>query len=102
MVRTDEKNTREGVVLQDDLMNDTRAGLPESDAVLGASRGQKVVHLFVDVLGSGQVLGAADLRLDQVIAVNGRRHLDAWHARRDELKHGHLRRRVLHGYSIGS
>ena len=31
--------TWEGVVLQDDLVDDTRAGLPEPHAVLGPSRG---------------------------------------------------------------
>ena len=52
-------------------MNDTAAGFPEADPVLGSGRGQEVVHLLVDVLGPGQVLVALDLRLDQVVAVDG-------------------------------
>ena len=52
-------------------MNDTAAGFPEADPVLGSGRGKEVVHLLVDVLGPGQVLVALDLRLDQVVAVDG-------------------------------
>ena len=64
--------TREGVILEDDLMDDAAAWFPEPDSVLGAGSGQEVVHLAVDVLGTGQVLVALDLGLDQVIAVDGR------------------------------
>ena len=70
--------TRESVVLEDDLVNDTAAGFPEADAVFGSGRGQEVVHLLVDVLGPGQVLVALNLGLDQVVAVDGgwHRHLN--------------------------
>ena len=63
--------TREGVILEDDLMDDAAAWFPEPDSVLGAGGGQEVVHLAVDVLGAGQVLVALDLGLDQVVAVDG-------------------------------
>ena len=52
-------------------MNDAAARFPESNSVLGSRRGEEVVHLLVDVLGPGQVLVALDLRLDQVVAVDG-------------------------------
>ena len=53
--------TREGVILEDDLMDDAAAWFPESDSVLGSSGGQEVVDLDVDVL---QVLVSLDLCLD--------------------------------------
>ena len=55
-------------------MNDTAAGFPEADPVLGSGRGQEVVHLLVDVLGPRQVLVALNLGLDQMVAVDG-----GWH-----------------------
>ena len=65
------KLTREGVVLQDDLMNNAASWFPEPDSVLGTGSGEEVVHLAVDILGPGQVLVALDLGLDQVVAVDG-------------------------------
>ena len=58
------------------------------------------MNLLVDVLGSGQVLVALDLSLDQMVAVDGGWHGDLGQARRDELQHGHLRRRVLHRNTV--
>ena len=52
-------------------MNDTTAWLPEAHSILGPSCGQEVVHLLVDVLGSGQVLVAFNLSLDQVVTMDG-------------------------------
>ena len=52
-------------------MDDADVWFPESDFVLGADGGREVVHLAVDVLGTGQVLVALDLGLDQVVAVDG-------------------------------
>lgn len=73
-IGTDHQQTREGIVLEDDLMNDTGAGIPEAHAVLSASGLQKIVDLLVDVLGALEIFISADLRLDQVIAVDGRGH----------------------------
>ena len=75
-VSSDHETTREGVVLEDDLVNDTRAGSPETDVVLGASSGQEVVNLLVDVLGTGKILLATNLGLNQVITVDGGRGSD--------------------------
>ena len=63
--------TGEGVVLQDDLMDNAAAGFPESHPVLGSGGGQEVVHLLVDILGSGQVLVAFNLGLNQMVTVDG-------------------------------
>ena len=77
-VGTDHQQAWESVVLEDDLMDDAGARVPETDAVLGPGCLQEVVHLLVDVFRALQVLLAAHLRLDQVVAVNRGRHGDFW------------------------
>ena len=62
--------TRESVVLEDDLMDDAAARLPEPYPVLGTGGGQEVVNLLVDILGPGQILVSFNLSLDQVVAVD--------------------------------
>ena len=61
-VRAYHEQAREGVVLQQDLVDDSRAWLPEPNTISGASRGEEVVHLRVDVLGTGQILGSVQLK----------------------------------------
>jgi len=58
----------------------TTARFPEAESVLGARTAQELVDLGVDVLGAGQILLAALLGLDQVVAVDGGRDLDLWQA----------------------
>lgn len=89
-VGADHHQAGERVVLQDNLMDDARARLPEADPVLLAGRRQEAVHLLVDGLGAGQILFAAHLRLDQVVAVDGRWDGNARQTGRNELQHGHL------------
>lgn len=86
---------RHRVVERTDLVDDTRTGLPEADSVLGGSGREEVVNLLVDVLGAGQVLLAADLSLNQVVAVDGGRDGDGRETGRHELEEGHLGGRVL-------
>lgn len=64
------------------------------------NRSLKCTNLLVDVLGSGQVLVALDLSLDEMVAVDGGGHGDLGKPGRDELQHGHLRRRVLHRNTV--
>mmetsp|Transcript_41547 Transcript_41547/g.106288 ORF Transcript_41547/g.106288 Transcript_41547/m.106288 type:complete len:369 (-) Transcript_41547:81-1187(-) len=109
-VRANHHAAGEGIVLQHDLVDDTRARLPEAHAVLGAGRGQEFVHLLVDVICKFQVshttkLAAAILlrgggALDEMVAVDCGGHRCLGQAGRDELQHGHLRRRVLHGHTV--
>src|SRR3990172_6158287 len=87
---------REGVVLEDDLVDDPRARPPEADAVLLRHRAEEVVHLLVLPDRAPQVVGGARLGADQVVAVHGRGHRHARAPRLHELQQGHLRRRVLH------
>jgi hypothetical protein len=77
-VGTNEESTRESVVLKHDLVNDTRAGLPETNVVLCARGGQEVVDLLVDLVGAGQILLTTDLGLDEMVAVDGSGSGDGW------------------------
>ena len=101
-VGPNKKTAGEGVVLEKDLVDDTRAGLPETDVVLGAGRGKEVVNLLVDSDCPLKILGTADLRLDQVIAVYSRGVGDGRHTSRHELQDRHLRGGVLTGDAVGT
>ena len=61
-VGADHHAARKGVVLEHDLMDDARAGLPESDAELGAHAAQEVVDLGVGVQRGPKVDGGVGLR----------------------------------------
>ena len=41
-VSSNHQTTRESIVLQDDLVNDTGAGLPEANVILSSGRGKEV------------------------------------------------------------
>jgi hypothetical protein len=99
-VSSDKKTTGESVVLEEDLVDDTRAGLPETDVVLGARAGQEIVDLLVDADGALEILLAADLGLNQVVAVHGSGVGDRGHAGRHELEDGHLGGGILAGNAI--
>lgn len=49
-IGADEKQAGESVILENNLMNNTRARLPKADAILGAGRRQEVVHFFIQFL----------------------------------------------------
>ena len=55
-VRTDHETTREGVVLNDNLMNDTRTRLPEANTVLGTAASKEIVDLLVQFKRVSKVL----------------------------------------------
>ena len=99
-VRADEKSTGECIVFEDDLVNDTGAGTPEANVVLGTGRRQEIVDLLVDADGASEVLLAADLGLDQVVAVDGGGISHLIHASRHELQDGHLGGGILAGNAI--
>jgi hypothetical protein len=101
-IRSNQETSRESVVLQDDLVNDTRARTPETKSVLGARRRQEVVHLLVDGLGSRQVLLTTDLGLNQVVAVHGRGGSDFRKSGAHELEDGHLGGGILASDTVRS
>lgn len=99
-ISADKETTGESVVLEKDLVNNTRAGPPETDVVLGARAGKEVVDLLVDADGALEILGTADLGLNQMIAVDSGRIGDRGHAGRHELEDGHLGGGILAGNTI--
>ena len=76
-------------------MDDSTAGFPEADTVLGPGGGQEVVDLLVDVLGPGKVLVPLNLGLDQMVTVDCAGDCNFGKSRADELKHRHLSCGVL-------
>jgi hypothetical protein len=101
-ISTDKKTTREAVVLEENLVNDTRAGLPETDIVLGTGSRKKVVDLLVDVNSAGKILGTTDLGFDQVITVDSGGVGNLVHAGGHELKDSHLSGGILASNTVRS
>lgn len=101
-VGTDHQTTGESVILQNDLVDDTGARLPETNVVLGSSGGKKVVDLLVDLIGTSQILFTSNLSLNQVVTVDGGRGSDGRHASRHELKDGHLGGGILASNTVGA
>ena len=99
-VGTDKETTGESVVLEENLVNDTGSWLPETNVVLGASSGKEIVHLLVDADGTGQILVAANLGLNKMVAVDGGRVGNRGHAGGHELKDGHLSSGILASNAI--
>ncbi len=100
-VGPDHHPARKRVVLEHDLMDDPRSGLPETDAESGAGGLEEVVHLGVAVQGRPEIDGGGPLGLDQMIAVDGRRHRDLVQAGDQELEGDDLGQRVLKGDPVG-
>lgn len=101
-VGTDHQTTGEGVVLKENLVNDTGARLPETNVVLGGGGGKEIVDLLVDLVGTDKVLLTSNLSLNQVIAVHSGRRGDRWHAGRHELQDGHLSGSILASNTVGA
>ena len=89
-VGANHETTGEGVVFEDDLVDDARAGFPETETVFGGGGSQKIVDLLVDVDSTLEILDATDLGLDQVVAVDGGGDGGGIHAGGHELEDGHL------------
>lgn len=90
-VGADHEASRESVVFENDLMNDTRAGFPEAEAVFGGGGGKEVVDLLVDSVGASEILDTADLSLDEMVAVDGGGDGGGVHSGGHELEQGHLK-----------
>jgi len=101
-VGTDHQTTRESVILQDNLVNDTGAGLPETNVVLAGSSGKEVVDFLVDIIGTRKILVTTNLGLDQVVTVDGGGSGDGRHTSRHELKDGHLSSGILASNTVGA
>ena len=119
--RSYEKTTRESIVFKENLVDDTGAGFPETNAILVPGRdkqlgahqtepgtdlsgrgGKEVVNLLVDVNGTGKILDTANLRLDKMVAVDCGRNSRSRKASGHELEDGHLRRVSMHSCEDGA
>ena len=100
-VGADHHPAGEGVVLEDDLVDDARAGPPEADPVLRRHGTEEVVDLLVGVDRHAEVDRRADLRLDQVVAVDRRRDRRLRQPGGHELQQRHLGGGILHGDAVG-
>lgn len=101
-VSTDHQTTRESVVLQDNLVNDTGTGLPETDVVLGGGTSKEVINFLVNLVRTSKILVTSNLGLDQVVTVDGSRSSDGGHASRHELQNGHLSSGILASDTVGA
>ena len=64
----------ECVALQNDLMNNSAAGFPESDPVLCSGSSQEVVDFLVEVFCACEILLALNLGLNEMVTVDGGGH----------------------------
>ena len=101
-VGSDHHETWEGVVLEDDLVDDTGSWLPETDTVFGTGSGKEVVNLLVDVDGSSKILDTSNLSLDQVITVDRGWDGGLGKTSGHELENGHLGSGILTSDSLQS
>ena len=99
-IGADHQLARKGVFLQRHLVDDTGAWPPEAHAILSSSRAQKVVDLVVFCQRLPEVRRTLDARLDQVIAVDTRRHSGLAPTCLHELKHSSLTQDVLENHPI--
>ena len=60
----------ESIVFQHHLVNNARAGLPKTNAVLVGNRSQEVVYFLIFGVGFGQIFGRAVFGLDEVVAMH--------------------------------
>ena len=84
-VGADHHSAGEGVVFQHDLVDDSAAGLPETRAVARRGAAQEGVDLLVLIHRPRQVGVGSDLRLNQVVAVDGGRDHHPFEAGQLEL-----------------
>ena len=100
-VGADHHPAGEGVLLEYDLVDDARAGLPEAGSVPGAYGLEEVVDLGVAVDGRLEVELGVVAGLDEVVTVRGGGDLHLVEAGGHELQPGHLGSCVLHGDTVG-
>lgn len=73
-IRTHHHTSRESVIFQYHLMDDTRSRLPESQSVMGSHAFQKIIYLLICLAGYGQI-GLRSLEsLNQVVTMYRNRY----------------------------
>jgi hypothetical protein len=89
-VRANHEPTGESIDFQDNLVNNPRARLPESNPVLSRARREEIVDLSVHVISARQVLDSAHLGLNQMVAVDRSGDGNSGKTSRHELQQSHL------------
>ena len=101
-VGADDHEAGEGVVLQDDLVDDAGAGPPEAEPVLRGRGAEEVEDLAALALGEVGVGERALERGDEMVAVDGGGDGGRGLARLHELEDGHLAGHVLQTDAVGA
>lgn len=101
-VGAEHEETGSGVVLENDLVDDTRSRGPELDTVLFSGRLEEVEHLLVLLDRAGEVSLGTSLSLDKVVTVDRGGDSTRGETAGHELEQGHLGRSVLHGDAVGA
>jgi len=100
-VSADHHTTRESVVLEDELVDDTRARAPVAHAVLGGGTTKEVVNLLVGLTGGLKIsLPTLIKSSDKVVSVDGGWDSNMRDTRGHELQDSHLSSSILHSHTI--
>ena len=99
-IRTYHHSTREGIIFQYHLMNDTRTRLPEADTVSGRNVTQKIVYFFVCLGSSGNIFLGSSIGLYQMVAMYCRRYGNLFATCIHKLQQCHLGGCILHCYTV--
>ena len=101
-ISTHHHTTREGIVFEYHLMDDTSTRTPKTDMVFLRNRFQEVINLLVGLASLRKVLCNTHIRTNQVITMNRGRYGHFVLTRIHELKKSHLSRCILHCHTIRS
>lgn len=101
-VRTHHHTARKSIVLQYHLVDDACTRLPETNAVAGRDIAEKVVDFLIGLCGGCDVCLRSLISLNQMVAMYRRRDCHLLPSGIHELQQSHLRRRILHCYTIGA
>ena len=99
-IGTHHHTSRECIVFEHYLMDDSGTRSPESDMIFLRNRLQEVIYLFISLTCLRKVLRSAHIGTNQVITMYGSRYGHLVLTRIHELQECHLRSRILHRHAI--
>ena len=99
-VGTDHHTARKSIVLQYYLVDDTRTGFPETDAIFLTHRSEKIKNFLIGIQRCGQVRISSCLSLDQVITMHRTGNCYFGFSCTHELQQRHLCGSILHGHAV--
>ena len=101
-ISTHHHTSRECIVFEHYLMDDSGTWSPETDMVFLRNRLQEVVNLLIGLASLRKILCCAHIGTNQVITMYGSRYGHLVLTRIHELQECHLRSRILHRHAIRS